>query len=328
MYLSYDGAGAKFGDTSVRAQSADQSQLAIYGATRGSDGALTLMLVNKTGSSLTSTITLAGFAPAATAHMYHYGAAAPTAIVHDADVAVSGGTLTGTFPANAIALLVVPSASSATPTRTVTPTPAPGATATRTATPLPTVTATPGSAAPILVAGKQLVVKDDPLDATRRSVVVALKDPAITTLGIDPVADGAQVEIYNANGSGESVCLALPSIAGSWRQSGTPARPKFIYKDSAAANGPCKAATIAIGSGIKVLCRAKLAPLAYSLDEPSQGAMAVRMTSGGTTWCASFGGRIVRDSGTDPPVAGGRGQFSAKDALAPASCPPAATACP
>jgi hypothetical protein len=350
MYLNYDGAGAKFGDTSVRAQSADQSQLAIYGAARGSDGALTLMLVNKTGASLTSTITLAGFAPAATAHMYHYGAAAPTAIVHDADVAVSGATLTGTFPANAIALLIVPSASGATPTpirtasrtptpvatatgtptptRTVTPTSGPGATVTRTATPLPTVTATPGSAAPILVDGKQLVVKDDPLDATRRSVVVALKDPAITTLGIDPVADGAQVEIYNANGSGESVCLTLPSIAGSWRQSGTPARPKFIYKDSAAANGPCKAATIAIGSGIKVLCKAKLAPLAYSLDEPSQGAMAVHVTSGGTTWCASFGGRVVRDSGTDPPVAGGRGQFSAKDALAPTSCPPAPSACP
>jgi hypothetical protein len=372
MYLDYDGAGGKFGETSVRAQSADQSQLAIYGATRGSDGALTLMLVNKTGSSLTSQITLAGFAPAATARMYHYGAAAPATIVHDADVAVSGGTITATCPANAIALLVLPSASGATPTptrsatrtptpaasatrtptptRTTTPTPGPGATATRTATPLPTVTArrtttatatmtptagatpvptaTPGAAAPIPVAGKQLVLKDNPLDATRRSAVVALKDPAITTLGIDPVADGASIEIYNANGSGESVCLALPSLAGSWRRSGPLSRPKFIYKDAAAANGPCKTATIAMGSGIKVICKAKDAPLAYSLDEPSQGAMAVRVTSGRTTWCASFGGRVVRDSGTDPPVDGGRGQFSAKDALAPAACPSAPSACP
>jgi len=55
--------------------------------------------------------------------------------------------------------------------------------------------------------------------------------------------------------------------------------------------------------------------------------MAVRFTSGATTWCAVFGGRVLRDSGTDPPVPGGRGQFSAKDAP-PAACPPAPAACP
>ena len=345
MYLNYDGAGSSFGDTSVRAQSANQDQLAIYGAARAADGALTLMLVNKTASALTSTITLAGFAPGSAAKMYHYGAAAPATIVHDADVAVSGGAINGTFPANAITLLVVPGVAGSTPTptrtatagltttRTPTPsatrTPTPSPTRTVTPTPVPTPSATPGSgAAPILVAGKQLVVKDNPLDPTRRSAVVVLKDAAITTLGIDPVADGASVQLYNANGSGESTCLALPSVAGSWRLSGLPSRPKYRYKDAAAANGPCKTAAIAIGSGIKVICTAKQAPLAYSLDEPSQGAIAVRITSGGTTWCATFGGQVVRDSGTDPPVDGGRGQFSAKDAPAPAACPPAPATCP
>ena len=69
-------------------------------------------------------------------------------------------------------------------------------------------------------------------------------------------------------------------------------------------------------------------PIAYSLDEPAQGALAVRFTSGDTTWCAVFGGRILRDSGTDPPIAGGRGQFSAKDAARPGTCPLAPVSCP
>ncbi len=333
MYLNYDGAGGAFGDTSVRAQSADQDQLAIYAAIRD-DGALTLMLVNKTSSVLTSPITLAGFTPAVAAHMYHYGAAAPGAIVHAPDVTIAGGGITGTFPANAITLLVVPPAAGATPAPTATRTPTPVRTATGVPSASPTRTATPGAAStptaapPLPVAGKRLVVKDNPLDATRRTLLFLARDTAITTLDIDPVADGASVQLYNANGSGESLCIALPSVGGSWRLSGPPSRPKYRYKDAVSAHGPCKAAAIAMGSGIKVSCNAKRAPLAYSLDEPSQGALAVRITSGATTWCATFGGRVVRDSGTAPPIAGGRGQFSAKDAPAPAACPPAPHACP
>jgi len=52
MYLNYDGNGSKFGDTSVSASSADQGQLALYGAQRSSDKAVTLMMVNKTGNDL------------------------------------------------------------------------------------------------------------------------------------------------------------------------------------------------------------------------------------------------------------------------------------
>jgi hypothetical protein len=44
LYRNYDGAGGKFGDVSVSAASADQSQLAIYAAQRSSDSALTLVI--------------------------------------------------------------------------------------------------------------------------------------------------------------------------------------------------------------------------------------------------------------------------------------------
>lgn len=336
MYLDYDGAGGRFGDVAVRAQSADQDQVAIYGAERTSDGALTLMIVNKTTSAAATTVTLADFAPAATARMYHYGAAAPSTIVHDADVAVTGTVISTTFPASAITLLVVPRASGggvATPTRTATATRTPTPTRTATAgTPPPTMTpgvtatATPGAI--LLLGGKQLVVKDRPGDPSRRTIAFLSKDAAIdtsTATGIDPIADGVTLQLYNASGSGESVCLPLPGAG--WRLVGRPSQPSYRYVDAAFANGPCKVGTVKHGTLLKVSCAAKVSPIGYSLDEPMQGTLALRFTSGGATWCAVFGGRVRRDSGTDPPVAGGRGQFSAKDAPAPPACPPAPTTC-
>jgi hypothetical protein len=47
IYRNYDGAGGRFGDVSVHATSSDQGQLAIYAAQRSSDGAVTLVVINK-----------------------------------------------------------------------------------------------------------------------------------------------------------------------------------------------------------------------------------------------------------------------------------------
>jgi hypothetical protein len=107
MYRNYDGQGGAFGDTSVRASSADQGQLAIYAAWRGDDGALTLMVINKSAGSLTSQISLAGFTSAGTAQVYRYSAADAQHIVKQADQPV-GSSFSATFPANSITLLVLP----------------------------------------------------------------------------------------------------------------------------------------------------------------------------------------------------------------------------
>ncbi len=353
MYLDYDAAGGRFGDVAVRAQSADQDQVAIYGAERGSDGALTLMVVNKTGSAQASTIALAGFTPGASAQRYHYGAAAPATIVHDADVAVAANAIAATFPASSLTLLVVPRAAgsaTATPTRTATPAPSrtlrgrrrPPARRPRPAvprrrrrprrrrpgTPTPAATATPAGV-PIAIGGKRLVVKDRPGDPSKRSISFLSRDPAIDTLstGVDPVADGATLQIYRADGSGDAVCLSLPSVGGSWTAGRNAARPSYRYRDPRFAHGPCKTAQLKHGKLLGLSCTAKAQPIDYSLDEPSQGAVAVRFTVGATTWCTVFGGRVKRDSGTDPPVDGGRGKFSATDAPPPAVCPPAPEPC-
>jgi hypothetical protein len=107
MYRNYNGQGGAFGDTSVRASSADQAQLAIYAARRGADGALTLMIINKSAASLISQVNLAGFQSSGLAQVYRYSAADAQQIVKQPDQPV-GSSFSATFPANSITLMALP----------------------------------------------------------------------------------------------------------------------------------------------------------------------------------------------------------------------------
>jgi len=108
MYRNYDGSGSAFGETSVQAASADQSQLAVYAAQRTADNALTVMVVNKTGSDLTSSLALSNFQSSGAAQVWRYSSANASAVVHQADVAVTASGVSATYPANSITLLVIP----------------------------------------------------------------------------------------------------------------------------------------------------------------------------------------------------------------------------
>jgi hypothetical protein len=108
MYRDYDGAGSRFGDVSVSAISSDQGQLAVYGAQRLCDNALTVMVVNKTGSDQASPLSVAGFDGSGTAQRFTYSPADLTTIVHDDDLGVRQGRVDATYPANSITLLVLP----------------------------------------------------------------------------------------------------------------------------------------------------------------------------------------------------------------------------
>ncbi len=122
MYRNYDGNDSMFGSTYLYATSsvsgADaENQLAVYGAQRSSDNAITVMVINKTYGSLSSTINLENFSAASgtNAQVYQYSSANLTAIVAQAAASVtppSGSgttsTVSYTFPAQSITLLVVP----------------------------------------------------------------------------------------------------------------------------------------------------------------------------------------------------------------------------
>jgi hypothetical protein len=111
IYRNYDGQGGRFGDTRVRAASADQGALAVYGAQRSADGALTLVLVNKSATELTSPLSVGGFTAAGPAKAYQW-TAATTGVVPTADVALGGSV---TVPAKSITLLVAPQAAAPGP---------------------------------------------------------------------------------------------------------------------------------------------------------------------------------------------------------------------
>ncbi len=108
IFRNYDGAGAQFGDVGVRAVSADQSSLAVYAAQRAIDGALTIVVINKSAAALAGGLSLAGAAPAGVAEVYRYSAANLGAIVRAADLPVGAGGVMASFPAQSISLLVIP----------------------------------------------------------------------------------------------------------------------------------------------------------------------------------------------------------------------------
>ncbi len=117
MYRDYDGKGSRFGDTYVRSQSTDQGSLAVYGATRASDGALTAMVINKTAAAATWPLSLSGFQPAASAQTWRWTGGA---IVRAPDQALDASGFTATYPADSITLYVIPPAATTSTTTTST----------------------------------------------------------------------------------------------------------------------------------------------------------------------------------------------------------------
>ena len=122
MYRNYDGKDSMFGDAYLYATSTSsgadaEGQLAVYAALRTSDNSITVMVINKTYGSLSSNLSILNFTAAAStmAQVYQYSDANLSAIAQQPALAVtplsgSGATSTVsyTFPAQSITLLVIP----------------------------------------------------------------------------------------------------------------------------------------------------------------------------------------------------------------------------
>ncbi len=131
VFRNYDGKHGTFGDTSVRAASADPSKLAVYAAIRA-DSALTVLVVNKTAETQTASLSLAGADGTKAAQVYRWTGEDITRLP-DAPPAGSAD-----YPMQSLSLYVLPDAVKApaatTPGPTASPTPGP------TSTPPPTTT--------------------------------------------------------------------------------------------------------------------------------------------------------------------------------------------
>jgi hypothetical protein len=163
LYRNYDGAGSGFGETSVRATSNQNAdELAVFASRRASDGALTVVLVNKTlpgASAAVTTVNLSNFTPGTAAQVWRVaaGTGGPTTatLARQADATVTAGspaTVSVTLPAQTVTLLVVP--------------PAP----------------------PALVRAPSLTLGDFGGDCTKLTAALELRTPGTTTVVARPTA--------------------------------------------------------------------------------------------------------------------------------------------
>jgi hypothetical protein len=109
MYRNYDGNRSSFGDSSIGTTVPNPDNLSAFGAIRSSDGAMTLMVINKVLSGSTPcTISFTNFASTGNAQRWQLTSA--NTITRLADATLSGGVLSNTFPAQSITLIVLPAA--------------------------------------------------------------------------------------------------------------------------------------------------------------------------------------------------------------------------
>jgi PKD repeat protein len=107
IYRNYDGQLSTFGDTSVKTTStSNPDNVSVFGATRTSDGAMTVMVINKIAGSTPVTLSLANFTAGAAAQVWQLTSA--NAITRLADLAVSGSSVALTVPSQSITLVVIP----------------------------------------------------------------------------------------------------------------------------------------------------------------------------------------------------------------------------
>jgi hypothetical protein len=109
IYRNYDGNDSTFGDTSVEAAVANPDNLSAFASVRQSDGALTVMVINKQPGSTPVTVSLANFSSSGTAQAWQINSATQTSIARLADLNVASNSILATVPSQSITLFVIPS---------------------------------------------------------------------------------------------------------------------------------------------------------------------------------------------------------------------------
>ena len=83
----------------------DVSQLSIHAALRQSDGALTILVINKYSSSITSPLSFSGFTPIGnSAKVYQYTG---NTIVQQSNQALNGNSFSATYPASSLTMFEI-----------------------------------------------------------------------------------------------------------------------------------------------------------------------------------------------------------------------------
>ena len=108
MYRSYDGHNAAFGSISVSDTVPDPDTLSSFASVRRSDGALTVMVINKSLEGPTPVSLAVSHFAGTTVQVWQLTSA--NTIAHLPNTALRGGSVSATLPAQSITLFVVPAA--------------------------------------------------------------------------------------------------------------------------------------------------------------------------------------------------------------------------
>jgi hypothetical protein len=98
----------RFGDVRIAAASSDQERVSVYASQRSSDGAVTIVAINKSGGVQRTQIRIDNFNGAASAQVYQYSPSNLNAIVRAADQTLTGAAFIATLPADSMTLFVIP----------------------------------------------------------------------------------------------------------------------------------------------------------------------------------------------------------------------------
>jgi glucose/arabinose dehydrogenase len=160
------------------------------------------------------------------------------------------------------------------------------------------------------LAGTKLSLKVRPSDATKQKLSSLAKDPSVSLgsgngSGDDPTLNGGSLRVRGA-----TFDETYPLPASAWLYDGKPgANQGYKYRDKKQLNGPIKSVNVKTAKQVKATGNGGALGLVLGSD-PSP--VDVVLSIGGTRYCMSFGGT----------TSFAPGKFSAKNALAPASCPP------
>lgn len=105
VYRNYDGANSTFGDTNVRATVANPDNVSSFAATRSSDGALTVVVINKYLTQTADvTVNLANFQDAGSAKVYQL---ATNVLSHLADRPIAASSFAISLPPKSITMFEI-----------------------------------------------------------------------------------------------------------------------------------------------------------------------------------------------------------------------------
>jgi hypothetical protein len=107
MFRNYDGLRSGFGDTSINATGPNPDNIAAFASLRSSDGALTLVVINKQLSiSAAAAVTITNRLLSGTGQVWQLTSA--NTITHLSDISFGGTTFTSTVPPQSITMFVLP----------------------------------------------------------------------------------------------------------------------------------------------------------------------------------------------------------------------------